>query len=150
MKNVNLFRKMGWLMAFVWLSTSAMAEDFQYLTFETMDGAKASVEINSITMTIEGGKLVVGNQTFVLANLNKMYFSVSDETTVQTGISQLELPDTSEILAIYDLQGHLVNKEQLKKGVCIVKTKGGTRNGDGTRNGGGTHKEGGTYKIALN
>ena len=38
MKNVNLFRKMGWLMAFVWLSTSAMAEDFQYLTFETMDG----------------------------------------------------------------------------------------------------------------
>ncbi len=132
MKNVNLFRKMGWLMAFVWLSTSAMAEDFQYLTFETMDGAKASVEINSITMTIEGGKLVVGNQTFVLANLNKMYFSVSDETTVQTGISQLELPDTSEILAIYDLQGHLVNKEQLKKGVYIVKTKGGT------------------YKIALN
>ena len=119
-------------MAFVWLSTSAMAEDFQYLTFETMDGAKASVEINSITMTIEGGKLVVGNQTFVLANLNKMYFSVSDETTVQTGISQLELPDTSEILAIYDLQGHLVNKEQLKKGVYIVKTKGGT------------------YKIALN
>ena len=99
-------------------------------------------------MTIEGGKLVAGNQTFVLANLNKMYFSVSDETTVQTGIRLLELPDTSEILAIYDLQGHLVNKEQLKKGVCIVKTKGGTRNGDGTRNGGGTHKEGGTYKIA--
>ena len=34
--------------------------------------------------------------------------------------------DAKEILAIYDLQGHLVSGNQLKKGVYIVKTKGGT------------------------
>ena len=127
-----LFRRMGMMAAFALLGTAAMADDFHYLTFETTDGAKASVEISALSMTIDGTTLVAGNQTFPLSNLSKMYFSVSDETTVQTGISQLELPDTSEILAIYDLQGHLVNKEQLKKGVYIVKTKGGT------------------YKIALN
>lgn len=125
MKKKNLFRRMGMMAAFALLGTSAMADDFHYLTFETTDGAKASVEINSLSMTIDGTTLAAGNQTFALTNLNKMYFSVSDETTT-TGIRQLENLDSQDILAIYDLQGHQVEKSQLKKGVYIVKTKGGT------------------------
>ena len=122
---MNILRKSLVMLAFALVSISAMAEQFCYLTFETKDGAKASVAIESLTMTISGTTLVAGSQTFVLDNLSKMYFSVSDETTT-TGIRQLENMDAKEILAIYDLQGHLVSENQLKKGVYIVKTKGGT------------------------
>ena len=126
MKKKNLLKKMGMMAAFALLGTSAMADDFHYLTFETTDGAKASVEISSLSMTIEGTTLVAGNQTFPLSNLSKMYFSVSDETTSSTGIRQLDNLNSQEILAVYDLQGHKMAKEQMKKGVYIVKTKGGT------------------------
>ena len=52
MKKKNLFRKMAIMTAFAFLGTSAMAEEYHYLTFETTDGAKASVEISSLTLTI--------------------------------------------------------------------------------------------------
>ena len=126
MKKKNLLKKMGMMAAFALLGTSAMADEFHYLTFETTDGAKASVEISSLSMTIEGTTLVAGNQTFPLSNLSKMYFSVSDETSSSTGIRQLDNLNSQEILAVYDLQGHKMAKEQMKKGVYIVKTKGGT------------------------
>ena len=126
MKKKNLLKKMGMMAAFALLGTSTMADEFHYLTFETTDGAKASVEISSLSMTIEGTTLVAGNQTFPLSNLSKMYFSVSDETTSSTGIRQLDNLNSQEILAVYDLQGHKMAKEQMKKGVYIVKTKGGT------------------------
>ena len=122
----NLFRRMGMMAAFALIGTSEMADDFHYLTFETTDGAKASVEISALSMTIDGTTLVAGNQTFILSNLSKMYFSVSDETSSSTGIRQLDNLNLQEILAIYDLQGHKIDKEQMKKGVYIVKTQGGT------------------------
>ena len=111
---MDILRKSLVMLAFALVSISAMAEQFCYLTFETKDGAKVSVAIESLTMTISGTTLVAGNQTFVLDNLSKMYFSVSDETTT-TGIRQLENMDAKEILAIYDLQGHIVSGNQLKK-----------------------------------
>ena len=126
MKKKNLLKKMGMMAVFTLLGTSAMADDFHYLTFETTDGAKASVEISALSMTIDGTTLVAGNQTFPLSNLSKMYFSVSDETSSSTGIRQLDNLNSQEILAVYDLQGHKMAKEQMKKGVYIVKTKGGT------------------------
>lgn len=122
----NLFRKVLSMTAFAFLaSTSVMAEEYSYLTFETKDGAKASVEITALTITIKGATLIVGDQTFVLDNLSKMYFSVSDETT-STGIAQLEDIASQNVFAIYDLQGHQVDKNKMMKGVYIVKTKGGT------------------------
>ena len=122
----NLLKKMGMMAVFALLGTSAMADDFHYLTFETTDGAKASVEISALSMTIDGTTLVAGNQTFVLSNLSKMYFSVSDENSSSTGIRLLDNLDSQEILAVYDLQGYQIAREQMKKGVYIVKTKGGT------------------------
>lgn len=126
MKKKNLLKKMGMMAVFTLLGTSAMAEEYHYLTFETTDGAKASVEINSLSMTINGATLVAGNQTFPLSNLSKMYFSVSDETSSATGIRQLDNLNLQDILAVYDLQGHKIAKEQMKKGVYIVKTPNGT------------------------
>lgn len=126
MKKKNLLKKMGMVAAFALLGTSAMADDFHYLTFETTDGAKASVEISALSMTIDGTTLVAGNQTFPLSNLSRMYFSISDETSSATGIRQLDNLNSQEILAVYDLQGHKIAKEEMKKGVYIVKTQGGT------------------------
>ena len=113
-------------MAFVGALT-AQAGDYTYLTFETADGAKTSVDVSSLPVTInlDNSTLTIGNQTFALADLSKMYFSTQSEST---GISE-ELRVNSEELStatFYDLQGHKVTKEQMKKGVYIVKTNGKT------------------------
>ena len=101
------------------------AADYSYLTFELTDGTKASVSVSSdVAMTFSGSTLTIGSETFTLTNLSKMYFSTSDETT--TGISAMETPDSNEIEAIYNLQGHKVSRDQMQRGVYIVKTKKGT------------------------
>lgn len=105
---------------------TAQAGDYTYLTFESTDGAKVSVDVSSLPVTInlDNSTLNIGNQTFVLADLSKMYFSTSDETT--TGIKEITSATLDEATDIYDLQGHKVTKEQMKKGVYIVKTNNRT------------------------
>ena len=100
------------------------AEGYTYLTFETTEGAKASVSIKDLTLTISGTTLTAGSQQFTLSNLSKMYFSTSDETA--TGIEEINSAAIEEATDIYDLQGHKVSKEQMKKGVYIVKTNSRT------------------------
>ena len=101
------------------------AADYPYLTFELTDGSKASVSVSSdVAMTFSGTTLTIGSESFTLTNLSKMYFSTSDETT--TGISALETADSNEIEAIYNLQGHKVSRDQMQRGVYIIKTKKGT------------------------
>ena len=100
---------------------TAQAADYAYLTFETTDGAKVSVEASSLTVTISGTTLTAGSQSFTLSNLSKMYFSTSDETT---GIKTLTASEWNEVADIYDLQGRKVSKDQMRSGqVYVVKTK---------------------------
>lgn len=103
---------------------TAHADSYTFLTFETTDGAKASVFVSDLTLTISGTTLIAGTQSFTLTNLSKMYFSTSDETT--TGISEVMKADLDEATDIYDLQGHKVTKAQMRRGVYIVKTKSRT------------------------
>lgn len=103
---------------------TVQADDYAYLTFETTDGAKASVAVSSLTLTINGSTLTAGSQTFTLTNLSKMYFSVSDETA--TGIEEITSATLDEAAEIYDLQGHRVSKDQMRKGVYIVKNSSRT------------------------
>ena len=103
---------------------TAHADSYTFLTFETTDGAKASVSVSDLTLTISGTTLTAGTQSFTLTNLSKMYFSTSDETT--TGISEVMKADWDEAPDIYDLQGHKVTKAQMRRGVYIVKTKSRT------------------------
>ena len=103
---------------------TVQAEGYTYLTFETTDGAKASVAVENLTLTISGTTLTAGSQQFTLSNLSKMYFSASDETA--TGIEEINSAASEEATDIYDLQGHKVSKEQMRKGVYIVKTKSRT------------------------
>ena len=104
----------------------AQADNYTYLTFETTDGAKTSVDVSSqpVTINLDNSTLTIGNQTFVLADLSKMYFSTSDETT--TGIENIGIETLDEVTDIYDLQGHKVTKAQMKKGVYIVKSNSRT------------------------
>ena len=103
---------------------TAQAGDYTYLTFETADGAKASVDVSSLPVTInlDNSTLTIGNQTFALADLSKMYFSPTDETT---GISEgLRVnSEEADTATFYDLHGKKVDKSKLSKGVYIVKTK---------------------------
>ncbi len=115
MKKIVLF-----LTVFVGTLT-AQAGDYTYLTFETTDGAKASVAVEGLTLSISGTTLTAGMKTFTLSNLSKMYFSTSDEST--TGIETVSIETLDEATDIYDLQGHKITKEQMRKGVYIVKTE---------------------------
>ena len=63
-------------------------------------------------------------QTFTLSNISKMYFSDTDETT---DIEEMTSDVLDEAISIYDLQGHQITKEQMRKGVYIVKTKSKTQ-----------------------
>ena len=100
-------------------------DNYTYLTFETTDGAKVSVSVSSLPVTInlDNSTLVIGNETFELADLSKMYFSTQSETT---GIQEISSATIDEAADIYDLQGHKVTKEQMRKGIYMVKTKNKT------------------------
>ncbi len=103
---------------------SVHADDYPYLTFMTSDGSKTSVSVSGLNITISGTTLTAGSKSFTLTNLNKMYFSTTDETT--TGISELMTADLNEATAVYDLSGKQVSKDQMRRGVYIVKTNNGT------------------------
>lgn len=103
---------------------TAQAADYNYLTFETTDGAKVSVPVSSLSISINGTTLTAGSQSFTLSNLSKMYFSTTGEST--TGIEEITRADIDEATDIFNLQGHKVTKEQMKRGVYIVKTKNRT------------------------
>ena len=110
------------LLLIAWIAAlTAQAEDYTFLTFETTDGAKVSVSVASLTLSISGNTLTAGSKTFTLSNLSKMYFSTTDEST--TAIIELTATMLEEATDIYNLQGNKVSKEQMKKGIYIVKTK---------------------------
>lgn len=117
-------KKLFLLLTVLVTTLTVQAEGYTYLTFETTDGAKASVSVENLTLTISGTTLTAGSQQFTLSNLSKMYFSTSDETA--TGIEEINSASIEEATDIYDLQGHKVSKEQMRKGVYIVKTNSRT------------------------
>ena len=106
------------------LTAQAENDDYPYLTFETADGAKTSISTASLTINIQDGKLKAGSMELTIADLSKMYFSTSDETT---GIEEVITTTLDESADIYDLQGRKVTKDQMRRGIYVVKTKSGIR-----------------------
>lgn len=115
-------KRMILLSAILAWAYTAQAADYVYLTFETQDGAKVSVATQSLTFNFTGTTLTVGDNTFVLANLSKMYFSA---TNLTTDISSIKISEEDTPSEIYDLKGRKVTKAQLQQGVYVVKTKSG-------------------------
>ena len=117
-----------------WPRATVLPEDVanahKKVTFETSDGGKASVSVASLSLTISGTTLTVALQdsedsslSFPLSNLSRMYFSNTNETT---GIEEITSDTLDEAADIYDLQGHKVSKDQMRRGVYIVKAKNRT------------------------
>ena len=110
---------------------SIHADDaYPYLTFETTDGAKASVAVDSLSLSIKGTTLTAGDKQFTLSNLSKMYFSTEDETTA--GIENVNDNENDNYIEVYDLQGKEVECEMVNgkwlngkspRGIYIVKMK---------------------------
>jgi hypothetical protein len=115
------------LMTLVGGGLAVQAEDsYTYLTFETTDGAKVSVSVSSqpVTINLDNSTLAIGNETFALADLSKMYFSTQSETT---GIQEISSATIDDDALIYDLHGRRVTKAQMRHGIYVIKTKQGTR-----------------------
>ena len=106
-------------------SLPILADDYPYLTFETTDGTKTSVSSASLTISFQNGKLIAGTKEFALTDLSKMYFSTSNETA--TGIEEVDAVTLDEAADIYDLQGRKVSREQMSRGIYVIKTSNGTR-----------------------
>lgn len=106
-------------------AVTAQADDYDYpyLAFETTNGTVQTVSVTSLTIKISDGNLVAtngeGTQTFSLKDLSMMYFS-SEGTTAIKGVETAVSLDDADI---YDLQGHQVTKDQMRRGVYIVKSK---------------------------
>ena len=106
-------------------SLAAEATDYPYLTFELTDGTKASVSVTSLTLNVSGTTLTAGSESFTISNLNRMYFSETDESS-STGIKEIMNANLDETTDIYDLNGRKISKDQMRKGVYVVKTTSGT------------------------
>lgn len=113
-------------MALMGVLTAQAESAYPYLTFETTDGAKISVSTSELSLSISGTTLTAGTEVFTLTNLSKMYFSETNETSI-TGIDSIEhgtLNIEDSDAEYYDLQGHKVEKSQMRQGaVYIVKTQ---------------------------
>lgn len=120
-----LMRKFTFLcLFFVGLFTAYAENSYLYLTFETTDGAKYSVPASSISLSVNGNLLTVGEYEFVISNMAKMYFSAVDESTTTSVDGTLD-STFDEAVEIYSLKGVKVKKKELSKGVYIVKMKNG-------------------------
>lgn len=120
-----LMRKFTFLcLFFVGLFTAYAANSYLYLTFETTDGAKYSVPASSLSLSVKGNVLTVGEYEFVVSNMAKMYFSTVDETTT-TNVDAVADAVFDDAVEIYNLKGVKVCEKDLAKGVYIVKMKNG-------------------------
>lgn len=108
------------------------ADGYPYLLFKTADGTIHAMSVESLTMEISGGQLVVTNseetQTFTLSDLDKMFFY---ENT--TGIDEIFSTESGEV-SVFTIMGIYVGKypdanealKTLDKGLYILKSKSNT------------------------
>ena len=122
------------LIALLGVSGVQAENDYTYLTFETTEGAKVSVAVEALKITVSGTTLTAGSKTFTLSNLAKMYFSTTDESMI-TGIGTMTDAVLDDAVEVYDLNGRRVSPSptlpvgarggqwKMPRGAYIVKTK---------------------------
>lgn len=108
---------------------TAMADDYQYLAFQTSDNTVTTVSVNGLVLTVDGTRLVAttadGEQTFTLSDLSKMFFTNDGPAT---GIADVQKAD-DETVSVYNTTGVRLGafssldaaRQQLPAGVYIVK-----------------------------
>lgn len=108
---------------FVMMGAYSYASDYPYLTFETTDGSKASFASSGLEMTISDNVLTVGQKSFTISNLTKMYFSESDMTS---GVHEINADEITDDMEIYDLRGNKVRKDLMTNGIYLIRDKNAT------------------------
>lgn len=111
---------------------TAKADGYPYLLFQMTNGTVYSMSVESLSMNIDNGQLVVTNseetQTFTLAELGKMFFSEST-----TNIGEIFSTDSGEV-AVYTVTGAFLGNysnakealKTLKSGMYLLRTKSNT------------------------
>ena len=114
--------------------TTAHADDYPYLTFETQDGTTQSVAVSGLTLTIADGNLVAANGTqtltLALSDLTKMYFA-SEATSIDELTSKLPADGVAEVFTLAGVSLGQYDSLQavraaLQQGVYIIKVNGQT------------------------
>lgn len=110
------------------------ADDYNYLTFETADGAMQSIVIDNLNVTFSEGNIVAvageDNLTVPLADMTKMYFTAEPHN--ETAISEAAKVETG--VSVFSVSGVFVGRyanaqdaySRLGKGLYVVKTNGKT------------------------
>ena len=109
------------------LASNLIAADYDYMVFTLKDGTTQSIPSMGLVLSFEDGnmKATNGSQTITipLTSLDKMAFS-DDTTGIETiENTQMTIDDNAEI---FDLQGRMVTKDQMQKGIYIIKTNNRT------------------------
>ena len=120
-------KKLAILSMLTTLSGSLKATDYTYLVFTLIDGTTQSIAATNLNLTFNDGNLTARSETSTLViplvNLQKMEFSNDGSTGINaTNESLQNQPLTiDEATDFYDLQGRRVTKDQMRKGVYIIK-----------------------------
>lgn len=120
------------IMVLVGIAT-AMAYEYPFLTFQSNDGSSKTVSVESLSITVSNGQLVVtnadGTESFALTDLSKMYFSENGGSTVIANV------DTgNDHVDVFTISGmHLgtfqtvdAAKASLKPGLYVMKSNNKT------------------------
>lgn len=110
---------------------SVQADEYPYLIFETADGGRTPVEVESLTIQIVDGNLVAGGKTFSLASLSRMFFALTPDAT--SGIEDLRATEDGAV-EVYSLNGVSLGsyenvsaaKQSLQRGIYVMKGGSGT------------------------
>lgn len=127
-------KKMLTMVSAALFALNTYAEQYPYLSFQTMDGTILSFATTDLTMTVADGKLVIknGNESgsISLESLSKMYFSSSP-----TAVSNIKGDGESSSAKVYDISGMYLgtlgsaglNDSQFTSGTYIIKENGKTK-----------------------
>ena len=107
----------------------AKAYDYPYLVFLNSEGTATFLAVESLSITINDGKLVAtnadGSQTFSLSDLSKMFFS---KTTDITGINDIDNSGNQEVevfttggVKLGKFESVTSAKASLKPGLYVIK-----------------------------
>lgn len=130
---VKMKKLLSFIMA-VGPALAAHAYEYPCLTFQSADGSTTTVSVESLTMTVAGGNLVVKNAetevTLALAGLGTMYF-----TDQPAGITAAGTDAAEDGVEVFTLSGLSLGRYEsagqaearLGSGVYVMKTGKGTR-----------------------
>ncbi len=118
--------------------------EYPYLTFVSEDGSVKSISVQNVNsssssesvtleLTISDGSLVAknseGTTLFTLSDLSKMYFSLTDESSITDGIDNPKSELKSSAIEVFSLSGISLGKftdiesvkSKMSPGVYILK-----------------------------